>query len=73
MMDFMWVWLALCTMCLLLLLIYLLLKEIYKLLVQLKDTVVAMKVLVDLMAQPTLNDLPEDIDEWNAAMALRQR
>ena len=73
MMDSMWVWLALCTMCLLLLLIYLLLKEIYKLLVQLKDTVVAMKVLVDLMAQPTLNDLPEDIDEWNAAMALRQR
>lgn len=73
MMDSMWVWLALCTMCLLLLLIYLLLKEIYKLLVQLKDTVVAMKVLVDLMAQPTLNDLPEDIDEWNTAMALRRR
>ena len=58
-------WIAWLTVSILLTLIYIVLVKIHETFGQIRDTQVSMRVLLSLIAGPTLRDMPEDIDEWN--------
>lgn len=58
-------WIAWLPVSILLTLIYMVLVKIHETFGQIRDTQVSMRVLLSLIAGPTLRDMPEDIDEWN--------